>query len=129
MRKEMGANVAAYAIFISFSTVVAAPFLFGLAGVLIKVIKSIGDSIGRPSSGGGSFPLSFTGTGVTYTDFKIFAIFSLVVTSFFSASIIATIKKGDIKSGVKYIPIFMFISVALFLIADVVLNKFTGIFF
>jgi|TARA_B100002003_G_C14054983_1_gene508009 pilus assembly protein TadC len=129
MRKEMGANVAAYAIFISFSTVVAAPFLFGLAGVLIKVIKSIGDSIGGATSGGGSFPLSFTGTGVTYTDFKIFAIFSLVVTSFFSASIIATIKKGDIKSGVKYIPIFMFISVALFLIADVVLNKFTGIFF
>ena len=131
MRKEMAANVTTYVIFISFATILAAPFLFGLSGVLIKVIKNLGTTLGTLGSGAQAtgFALSFTGTGVTYSDFKIFAIVSLVVTSFFSASIIATIKKGDIKSGIRYVPIFIFVSVALFLIADAVLGKLLGVFF
>src|SRR3990167_2189912 len=42
MRKEMSANVTTYIIFISFSTVLAAPVLFALAGILIKVISNLG---------------------------------------------------------------------------------------
>jgi len=128
MRKEMAANVATYTIFISFASIIAAPFLFALAGVLIRVIKNLGSALGSgPSSG--SFALSFSGTGVTYGDFKIFAIYSLVITSFFSAAIIATIKKGDIKSGVRYIPIYMAISITLFFIGDLILGKLVGVFF
>lgn len=131
MRKEMAANVTAYTIFISFATILAAPFLFALSGILIKVIKSIGSVLGSVGSAASStgVSLSFAGTGITHADFRIFALISLTVTSFFSASIIATIKKGDIKTGVKYIPIFIFISITLFLIAESIFGKLLGIFF
>lgn len=131
MRKEMAANIAAYTIFIAFATVLAAPFLFSLAGVLIRVISTLGSSVGGlgSTSQSAGIALSFSGTGIAYSDFRIFAIVSLIITSFFSASIIATIKKGDIKTGFKYIPIFMAITIIIYLIIDASLGKLLGIFF
>ena len=130
MREEMAANVTTYVIFISFATIAAAPVLFALSGVLIKVITNIGASlsdVGSASSSAG-FGISFSKIGINYKDFRIFAIVSLLITSFFSAIIIATIKKGNAKLGLKYIPIFMFITVALFLVAEKILGKLLGVF-
>ena len=128
MKREMAANVTTYVIFITFAAIAAAPVLFALSGTLIQVIGSFGSVLGDGASGAG-FGLSFSGSGIEYSDFKIFAMVSLIVTSFFSAVIIATIKKGNAKSGLKYIPIFIITSVTLFLIADVVLGKLLGNFF
>jgi len=127
MRKEMAANITTYVIFISFATIIAAPILFGLSGALIRVITSLGSSLG--STGATSFAISFSGSGIKYTDFRIFAIVSLIITSFFSAVIIATIKKGSAKTGLKYIPIFILVSLVVFLITDQVFGKLVGIFF
>ena len=131
MRKEMAANVTTYVIFISFATVAAAPVLFALSGILIKVISSLGGALGGVTSASATAGLgiSFSGTGIQYSDFRIFAIVSLLITSFFSAVIIATIKKGSAKNGFKYIPIFAAISVSLFFIADRILGKLWGVFF
>ena len=126
----MAANVTTYVIFISFATIVAAPVLFALSGVLIKVITNLGSSlsdVGSASSSAG-FGISFSTTGIDYKDFRVFAIVSLIITSFFSAIIIATIKKGNAKLGVRYIPLFMVITVTLFLVADKVFGSLLGVF-
>ena len=130
MKKEMAANVTTYVIFISFATIAAAPALFALSGVLIKVISSLGSELsgltGAASSAG--FALSFSGSGIKYNDFRIFAVISLIITSFFSATIISTIVKGNMKLGLRYIPIFMIVSITLFFIADLILGKAIGSF-
>ena len=130
MRKEMSANVTTYVIFISFATIMAAPVLFALAGILIKVISNLGSALGNVGFAGSTsgFGLSFSGSGTSYNDFRIFAIVSLIITSFFSAIIISTIKKGNAKFGLKYIPIFIVVTIALFLIADKVLGKLMEVF-
>jgi pilus assembly protein TadC len=130
MLKEMSANVTTYVIFITFATVVAAPFLFALSQVLIEVVKNLGSALGSSSSvaGGVGLSISFSGTGVTESDFRIFAIVSLIITSLFSAMMISTIKKGNIKSGVRYIPIFIFISLTLYFIAQGLSSKLLGFF-
>ena len=131
MRKEMAANVTTYVIFISFATIAAAPALFALSGVLIKVITNLGSTLGGGAAGSATsagFALSFSGTGIKYSDFRIFAITSLVITSFFSSVIIATIKNGSAKLGLKYIPIFIFVTITLFLAADKLLEKLVGTF-
>ncbi len=130
MLKEMSANVTTYVIFITFATVVAAPFLFALSGVLIEVVKNLGSALGSTTSVAASagFALTFSGTGVTQSDFRIFAIASLVTTSLFSAMMISTIKKGNIKSGVKYIPIFIIISLTLYFVAQGIASKLLGFF-
>src|SRR3989338_2954308 len=109
MRREMAANVTTYVIFISFATVAAAPVLFALSGILIKVVSSLGGALGGITSASATagFGISFSSTGIQYSDFRIFAIVSLIITSFFSAVIIATIKKGSAKLGLKFIPIFI----------------------
>ena len=129
MKKEMVANVTTYVIFISFATIAAAPVLFALSGVLIKVITSLGSTLGTTSTASSTgLAISFSGTGIKYSDFRIFAIVSLIITSFFSAVIIATIKKGNAKVGFKYIPIFIFITITLFFIMDKILGKVVGVF-
>ena len=130
MLKEMSANVTTYVIFITFATIAAAPFLFALSGVLIEVVQKLGSSLGATTNVASSvgIALSFSGTGVTQSDFRTFAVVSLLITSLFSAMMISTIKKGNIKSGVKYIPIFMIISLTLYFVAQGVAGKLLGFF-
>ena len=130
MVKEMSANVTTYVIFITFATIVAAPFLFALSQVLIEVMQNLGSSLGGASSAAATagIALTFSGTGVSQADFRIFAIISLIITSFFSAIMISTIKKGNVKSGVKYIPIFIFVSLTLYLVASKIASKLLGFF-
>ncbi len=130
MKQEMAANVTTYVIFISFATIMAAPFLFALSGVLIKVIQSISTTMGSTSSAASSsFAISFKGAGVSHSDFVIFAVLTLIISSFFSAAIIATITKGDIKSGIKYIPLFIIVSLAIYFVGQIILNSALGTFF
>ncbi len=118
MFKEMSANVTTYSIFITFASIIAAPFLFALSGSLIGVIRGISGVLGGVNTAvaGSGLPLTFGSVGITPGDFKVFAIFSLVIGSSFSAMLVSTIKKGNIKSGVKYIPVFVAVSVSLYLI-------------
>lgn len=120
MRREMAANVTTYVIFITFATIIAAPFMFGLSFQMLAVIQSIMSKIdlGSGASGGAmGMPLNFSSDSVSLTDFKIFACASLGISSFFSACIISTIQKGNVKEGLRYIPIFIITSIALFFLA------------
>ena len=129
--REMAANVTTYIIFITFATVVAAPFLFALSGVLIQVVQKLGSALGNSSNAASrvGIALTFSGTGVSQSDFRIFAIVSLIITSTFSAMMVSTIKKGNIKSGVKYIPIFIGVSLMLYFIAFGLAGKMLSLFF
>ena len=56
-------------------------------------------------------------------NFKVFALTNLFITSTISAIIVAKIKKGGAKAGIKFIPFFILIAVILFLISIVLLNN------
>jgi len=117
MRKEMAANVTTYVIFISFAAVVAAPVLLALAGQLISIIGDIISRVDVPTAGS-NMMFAITDISVSLTDFKLFSYTSLVITSFFSSIIVATIKKGTIKEGLKYVPLFIGLSILFFIIAS-----------
>ena len=129
--REMSANVTTYVIFIVFATVVAAPFLFAMSGVLIGVVEKLSSSLGSTGNAAinAGIPLTFSGTGISQTDFRIFAITSLAITSFFSAIMTSTIKKGNVQSGVKFIPIYIFISLILYFVAQTLAGKLLSLFF
>ena len=129
MKREMGANVLTYVIFISFATIVAAPFLFALSYQLLTIIQKIMTSITLPSSTGSmGLMINLSSEGIKISDFNIFAIISLASTSFFSAVIVAIIRKGNIKEGIKYIPIFIITSITLFIISRKILHMLLGSF-
>lgn len=129
LKKEIGASVMMYTIFIMFACLVGAPLLFGISTFFVKM--SLGMEAKIQSSGAGSMPsgdsgmLSFQSMGdsicatpgcdplqvITY-----YAVGSLVVTNFFGALLIGIIQQGKAVRGVRYMPIFIGVSVLVFFI-------------
>lgn len=123
LKREMAASVTTYAIFISFSTIAAAPFLFALSEQLLAVTTKILASVNITQSVGAGIKFS-NKVGITAGDFRLFTILSLTVTSMFSGMIIAIIRRGNIKAGIRYIPFFIATTITLFLLESYFLGKF-----
>jgi pilus assembly protein TadC len=123
-KKEMAASVTTYVIFISFATVAAAPVLFALSNQLLGIIIKI---MGGISTSSGSGPgMTFDASAISLSDFNIFAMATLTMTSVFSAMIISIIKKGNVKEGLSYIPSFVITSLIIYLVASKALGFFLG---
>ncbi len=112
LRKEMAASVTAYTIFITFIVVIVAPGLFGLSFQLLTIVSSFATKLGAAGGGGGQLPIRFAEVAINPDDFKMFSRGSLAVIAVFSSMIISVIKRGDIKGGIKYIPVFLIASLA-----------------
>ena len=127
LRKEIASSVTTYAMFIAFSSLLAAPFLYALSYQLINIMAIITARIDLPETAGSiSLPISGGGLGIAASDFRIFAIVSLVITALFSALIVATVKKGDVKAGFRSIPTYIIVVLVLFFIISAVLGAFLG---
>ena len=133
LKKEMASSVTTYVIFILFATLGAAPFLFGLTTELIVIMQSIlsnisvGDS--GPSMGGLAGSFSISGSAISIIDYQIFAIVSVVISSFFAAIITSVIQKGNAQESLKNIPVYIIIGIVNYFIAFTLLNSFLGSFF
>lgn len=128
-RKDMAENVSAYVIFISFATIVAAPMLFALSFELLTVVKTLSADLNfSEQTVGASIPIKFSTQGIDLGDFRIFVFTNLIITSVFSALIAATIQKGDVKAGVKSIPMFVILTLGLFFMFSKVLHGLLSIF-
>ena len=131
IQKEISANVANYVIFITFATVIAAPLLFALCSMLLYIITGLQTIIGPAATAASAqpMPVKFLQSGISMKDFNIYAELSLATTSLFSSMIISIIRKGNIKDGLKYVPIFIAASFALFIIGSKILQlMFSGMF-
>jgi pilus assembly protein TadC len=115
IRKELASSVTTYVIFISFATVVAAPMLFALSTQIITIMNEVMANVTIDSTAASSSILQIgTGNSVNIGDFKFFVYLSLIITSTFSASIISMIKKGNLKEGLRQIPLFILITLTLY---------------
>ncbi len=117
LKKEMAANVMTYVIFITFSTLMAAPFLMGLSYELLKVITHIGSqvSMNQMPQGVSGMTIGFGKQSIKPSDFKNFGILVIGMTSGISAMIVTMIQKGNLKSGLKTIILFIIVGILLFL--------------
>ncbi|HGJ67136.1 TPA: hypothetical protein ENS27_17380 [bacterium] len=123
MRKEMSASVMTYSIFISFATIAAAPFLFALSTQLLIVIQTIIGKLGETST---TTMVSFSADSVKISDFKIFAYIMLTITSFMSACLIGSIRRGSIKDGLKFIPLFIIGTLVIYYFSSLLLASLFG---
>jgi pilus assembly protein TadC len=130
IKKEMAANVTTYVIFISFASMVAAPALFGLSSELLHIVQSIAKDVagagGTSMGGGGGLSINISDDTIKMSNYTIFAYLSLTISSIFSAIIVSTIKKGNIKEGLHYIPIFAMVAVTIYFIATSLLRVLLG---
>ena len=124
LNKELIASVTSYVIFIAVISVVISPILFALSFNLMQIIQSLGEKLSTSASYG-NLSIRFGENRLDPNHFIIFSRLSVIIISSISAIIIADLREGSIKAGIKYL--FLFIP-ASFIIYEVMLTVFTMIF-
>lgn len=109
LKDEMTASVLTYMIFIGAIVIVISPMLFALAYNLLIVISKVAALLATTAATGATPGLlsNMGNINVNKDDFIWFSRIALGVIAFFSSMIVSIIEKGNIQSGVKYIPIFL----------------------
>ena len=117
LKNEMSASAIAYIIFISAIVIVISPLLFALSFHLLEIVLNFVNKLFLSTKGANVsllfFPREASAT-IKPDDFKKFSIIAIIVTSFFSSLVVSIVEKGDMKGGIKYIPIYVFSSIALY---------------
>ena len=130
LKEEISASAVAYIIFMSAIVIIIAPLLFALSYNLLTVILSFISKLSITTARGGALPFSVSEVVIDPNSFKYFSIAALSVISFFSSLIVSIVEKGNIKSGLKYIPIFLFGSLAFYFVFLKILSLvFSGLTF
>ena len=111
LKEEMAASAIAYVIFISVIVVMISPLLFALSFHLLEVLIGFIGKVSATTVNTAAVPFVFekfnTNTANFLVDFKKFSFIALFIISLFSSMIVAIVEKGDIRGGIKYIPIFV----------------------
>jgi len=127
VEQKTRANVMMYVIFIFIAVAIGSPMLFGLSSFLVEVLTTSLSSVELPTTEvTANLPLSFTKVDISIDFVIMFSIVSLVTFSIIGALILGLISKGKERDGVKFIPILMAISLALFFITRVVIKGMLG---
>lgn len=129
LKQEMAASTLTYMIFMATIVLVITPGLFALSKQLLSIILKMGAKIGTSAasgSGGMGGMMSFSTAGIDPANFQMFSIGAIAIISVFTSMIISTIEKGDIKGGLKYIPLFLVVSLVLYFIFSILLEGAMG---
>ncbi|MFA6889302.1 MAG: type II secretion system F family protein [Candidatus Woesearchaeota archaeon] len=118
LKDEMTASVLTYIIFIGAIVIFISPMLFALAYNLLIVISKVAALLTTTAATGAPGLLSNVGNiNVNKDDFVWFSRIALGVIALFSSMIVSIIEKGNIQSGVKYIPLFIVSTEVVYIIA------------
>jgi len=130
LKEELAASTLSFTIFIMAIVIFIAPGLFALSLELLKIVTSLSATVGGAGGGGGavSTPISLSFGGPKVEDFKRFSFIAISIITIFSSMIISIVEKGDIKGGIKYVPMFLVSALVLYFVFVFVLDKlFAGI--
>lgn len=127
LKAEMAAANTSYTIFISIIALFVAPLLFALSFQLLVIFSSFSTRIGASLKNTRvNTPFAIASeVSVAPSDFILFSRLALIVVSVCSSMIVSMISRGDVKGGLKYIPLFVIASVVSF---SVMVSAFSSIF-
>ncbi len=129
LKESLSVNAISFVIFITIIVIVISPGLFALAYVLLTILKGFAAQIGEAGVSSAMSFFSFKDISVDLDEFKLFSQLAIGTIALFAAMIISTIYKGDIRSGLKYIPLFITAALIVYTIAfKVLLAVFGGLF-
>jgi hypothetical protein len=125
LKKEMSATALSYMIFMSVIVLLVTPALFALSKQLLVILIGLGTKISGSVSGGASV-FSFTAPEIEEGSFHLFAMAAVGMIAIFTSVIISIIEKGDIKGGLKYLPVFLVGSVLMYILMAALVQYFMG---
>ena len=128
LKKEVHAIVMMYAIFIFFAAGIGAPLLYGISSFLVKTMQEIGSkaSIQQTLPGSMKF-MTFQSIQLSPEFIIIYVSISLGVTSLFGGMLVGLIQEGSEKAGFKYIPVLLALSLSIFFLTRMMVERMLGI--
>ena len=126
LKEEISASAISYIIFIAAIVIVISPLLFSLSFYLLNIILNFVDRLAGTATA--NLPFSVSAVEVDPNSFRYFSMAAIATIAFFSSLIVSIVEKGNIKSGLKYIPIFLIGSLGFYFIFMSILGfVFSGI--
>ena len=113
--QKVRSGVLMYVIFIFIAICFGAPILFGLSSYLVDVLFTQFSQLALveiPSTV--SMPFSISGIAIKQDFIIKYSIVSLISTSILGSFVLGLISKGKENAGVKFIPLFIILTVSLF---------------
>jgi pilus assembly protein TadC len=140
IKDELSASVLNFMIFIAVIVIVLSPALFALANTLLGVVISfsalIGQNVGTNIANMGSTGQFMTKIASLAQDgdhikhvFRVFSYWAVGIIAFFSSLIVSVIEKGDLRGGLKYVPLFTVSALLVFTILSKILQGAFGSIF
>ncbi|HLC96393.1 MAG TPA: type II secretion system F family protein [Candidatus Nanoarchaeia archaeon] len=124
--ERIKANAMMYVIFIFVAIAVGAPALFGLSSFLVEVLTENIAGIDIPETAQASLPLTFTEVAIS-VDFVIrFAVIFLITSCVLGSLILGSISKGKEREGLKFLPVLIAISLAIFFASRYLMKNLLG---
>jgi hypothetical protein len=130
LQREVRSVILIYAIFIFIAAIVIAPLLYAISTHLAQALSKLSSAVAMafmtsPTSGGAENPtLKVTPSLVTPEFMTIFAYINLIVTSIFGSLMVALITRGNEKYGIRYIPVFVAITLIVFVVVGYAVGGF-----
>lgn len=124
LRQEMVAATLTYMIFMAVIVIVIMPALFALSKQLLIILLQFGSKIGTSfeSAGTQNALFKFSVANINPYHFQVFSVIAIGIIAVFTSMIISTIEKGDIRGGIKYIPLFLAGSIIMYFIFNSILS-------
>lgn len=116
VRKDIGAVIITYQMFIAAAVMFGAPLLFAVATNIVEVMTLMREQLGSSAvpGAGGAFA-QFSGVGGVSTDaLMLFAVSAIFVNAFFASIALGLIGKGRKVEGLAYFPLIFLVSIAFF---------------
>jgi len=125
LRAEMVAATLTYMIFMAVIVIVIMPALFALSKQLLVILLQFGSKLSTTfqSAGTQNSLMKFSVANIDPFQFQVFSIFAIGIISVFTSMIISTIEKGDIRGGIKYIPLFLAGSIIMYFVFNSILSS------
>src|SRR3989338_2589653 len=126
VEQRVRSSVLVYVIFIFSAIAFGAPMLFGLSSFLVEVISDIFSKVQLPPQETTNLPLSFTKVSVPPSFINTYTLVSMIFTSIMGSLILGLIAKGKEKEGLKYLPILVIVTIALYFLVKAAIRALLG---
>jgi Flp pilus assembly protein TadB len=127
LRQEMVAATLTYMIFMAVIVIAIMPALFALSKQLLIILMKFGSRVGTGFEASSSSSMfKFTVANISPDQFQIFSVVAIGIIAVFTSMIISTIEKGDIRGGIKYIPLFLAGAIIMYFVFLVILESLMG---
>jgi hypothetical protein len=124
LQREIRSVILVYALFIFIAAVVTAPILYAISTHLAGALSRLSTAISVSFLTKNAPTINFATSEISPDFLFVFSIVNLLITSILGSLMVSLITTGNEKYGIRYIPVFIAVSLAIFFVVRYLVSGF-----